>query len=361
VYPVDAEEGFFLRLKIVVVTPATAGSRHGNRHTAARWAALLRALGHRVRIQVAWDGAPADLMIALHARRSHDSVVRYALAFPDRPLVLVLTGTDLYRDIRSDPNAEESMALATRMVVLQEMGLRELHPALRAKTRVIYQSARHVAAQIPLKGCFEVVVSGHLRDEKDPFRAVAALAHLPPESRIRITHIGAAMTPEMARSARHWSRREPRYRWLGELPHGRALRVLSRARLMVNSSRLEGGANVVGEALAAGVPVLASRISGNIGMLGSRYAGYFPVENERVLAELMWRAESDPAFCRELKAQCRKRRALVAPRREREALRRLLAELARTTPNLSPQRTQRKINTRINRQGAKTPWKTKNN
>ncbi len=315
-------------MKIVIVTPAASGSRHGNRHTAARWAALLRELGHRVRVQMAWDGIAADVMIALHARRSHDSVARFARAHPARPLVLVLTGTDLYRDIRADPGAQESMHLATRMVVLQEAGLKELAPVLRAKTRVIYQSAPWIAPRSALKSCFEVVVSGHLREEKDPFRAVAALAHLPSQSRIRLTHIGGAMTPEMARAARGWAGREPRYRWLGELPHRRALGLLARARLMVISSRMEGGANVISEALAAGVPVIASRISGNIGMLGPRYAGYYPLGDERALARRLWRAENDPVYCRELVAQCRRRRALVSRQRERNGLKRLLAELA---------------------------------
>ena len=313
-------------MNIAIVTPAAAGSRHGNRNTAMRWAALLRDLGHRVRVQVAWDGAPADVMIALHARRSHDSVVRYAFSRPQRPLLLVLTGTDLYRDIRVDANAQESMELASRMIVLQEAGLKELAPRLRAKTRVIYQSAPPVAPRSPLKSGFEVVVSGHLREEKDPFRAAMALAHLPLKSRLRVTHIGKAMTPELARAARAWADREPRYRWLGELPHARALRTLSRARLMVISSLMEGGANVVSEALTAGVPVIASHISGNIGMLGPRYAGYYPVENERAMAGLLWRAESDPAFYRKLRAQCKARRGLVAPRRERLELKKLLAE-----------------------------------
>ena len=315
-------------MRIFIVTPAAAGSRHGNRHTAARWAALLRGLGHRVRVALAWDGTPADLMIALHARRSHDAARRFAAAHPDRPLVLVLTGTDLYRDIRGDANARDSMRLATRIVVLQEQGRAELAPELQRKCRVIYQSARAAAPQPPLKRCFEIVVSGHLREEKDPFRAAMAAARLPPESRIRITHIGAAMSPEMERAARSWTAREPRYTWLGGLPHGKALRVLARSRLMVISSRMEGGANVVSEALAAGVPVVASRIPGNIGMLGRRYAGYYPVEDDQVLARVLWRAENDPAFYRRLKSQSRSRRALVTPRSERNALKNLLVELS---------------------------------
>ena len=314
-------------MKIAIITPARPGSLHGNRNTAARWAVLLRGCGHAVRVGVTWDGTPADVMIALHARRSHDSIKRYAAAFPARPIILVLTGTDLYRDIRSDRSARESMRIATRMVVLQDLGLRELSPALQAKTRVIYQSARAVRPPALLKQGFEVVVSGHLREEKDPFRAAAALVRLPAASRIHVTHIGAAMTPQMARAARAWMAREPRYRWRGAEAHGKALKTLARARLMVISSLMEGGANIVCEAIAAGVPVIASRISGNVGMLGRDYSGYFPVGDDRALGRLLWRAECDPAFYRRLKVQCARRRTLVKPRTERESLKRLLAEL----------------------------------
>jgi len=314
-------------VRISIVTPAGARSRYGNRNTAARWARLLRELDHRVTVMVAWDGAAADMMIALHARRSHESIKRFALLYPDRPLIVALTGTDLYRDIRVDADARESMRLATRMVVLQDRGLRELAPGLRRKTRVIYQSTRPIHRQPPLKSCFEITVSGHLREEKDPFRAAAALAYLPQESRIRLTHIGVARSPQMAAIAQGWADTESRYRWLGEREHWKALRLLARSRLMVISSRMEGGANVVSEALAAGVPVVASRIPGNIGMLGADYAGYFQPENEQALARLLWRAESDAAFYRRLKGQCLARKQLVSPRREKHHLKMLLDEL----------------------------------
>lgn len=312
-------------MKIALITPAARGARNGNRGTAVRWAGMLRELGHKVTIEVDWGGVPADLMLALHARRSHASIRNFAVCCPDQPIVLALTGTDLYRDNRHDPEAQASLPLATRMIVLQDEGLNELAPALRRKTYVVYQSAQTVKRPAPLKSCFEVIVSGHLREEKDPFRVAAAAALLPQQSRVRVTHIGGAMSDAMAKEAQAWMQREPRYRWLGEVPHGKALRLLARSRLMVISSRMEGGANVVSEALANHVPVIGSRIAGNIGMLGRGYAGYYPLEDEQALARLLSRAETDAAFYRKLAAQCRARKPLTTHAHEREALRKVLA------------------------------------
>ncbi len=314
-------------MKIALITPAAANSRYGNRNTAVRWAQLLRALGHQVDVQQQWNGRSTDLLLALHARRSHDSIARFAERYPERPLVVVLTGTDLYRDIQSDANAQESLELATRMVVLQDMGLRELAPRLRRKTHVIYQSCEAILRQPPLKSSFEIVISGHLREEKDPFCGAAALKYLPANSRIRLTHIGGARDPAMAAEARRWMKREPRYVWPGELARPQALATLARARAMLLSSRMEGGANVISEALVARVPVIASKIPGNIGMLGRGYRGYYPVGDARALAKLLERIETQAEFLAALRTQCAERRKLISAAREKRGLRTLLLNL----------------------------------
>ena len=222
------------------------------------------------------------------------------------------------------------MRLATRMIILQDMCLNELAPALRKKTRVIYQSAEPTTPRPPLKTRFEVCIIGHLREEKDPFRGALALPHLPQDSLIHMIHMGRAMSPEMETQAKKIMAHQPRYRWQGEIPHWKVRVQLARSRLMLISSRMEGGANVVSEAITANVPVIASHISGNIGMLGKDYAGYYPVENQLALAKLLRRAETDTAFYRLLKQQCAARKPLITPQKELNSLKQLIAEVIST-------------------------------
>jgi putative glycosyltransferase (TIGR04348 family) len=287
---------------------------------------MLHAVGHKVSVASEWDAAPADVLFALHARRSHASVLRYRQAHPHGNLVVVLTGTDLYRDIRHDSSAQLSLKLAQRLIVLQEQGLKELPRQFRAKTRVIFQSAQVNAAAIPPKNKFRVCVLGHLREEKDPFRAALALQLIPSEEKIELVHLGKAMLPGFDAQAKTLMVHEPRYRWLGSLPHWRALRWLCRSHLMVISSHMEGGANVIAEAVCAGIPVLASAVAGNIGMLGSGYPGYFPPGDETTLAELLTKAMRHQAYYQSLMRGITARRRLFRPQSEQAGLVRLLRE-----------------------------------
>ena len=317
-------------MRILVVTPAPPGARTGNRVTALRWARILRGLGHRVTISGRYVAQRCDVLVALHARRSFPSIARYRRRHPRAPLVVALTGTDLYADLRSSASARRALDMATRLVALQPMALKSLAPRGWRKARVIVQSAvgpRRPPSRRP--GAFEVCVLGHLRAVKDPFRTAAAARLLPSSSRIRVRHLGAAIEPGMAARARAEQRRNFRYRWIGERPHAAALRILARSRLLCLTSKLEGGANVISEAAAAGVPVVSSRIDGSVGLLGSRYAGYFPVGDTCALAALLLRAETDPGFYAALRRGVRRLAPLVRPARERAAWASLLAELTR--------------------------------
>jgi putative glycosyltransferase (TIGR04348 family) len=304
-------------MRIALVTPAGPGMRNGNRHTALRWAMFLRSAGHRVEVCVQWSpDARVDAMLALHARRSYPSIKTFS---SDKLLVVALTGTDVYRDIHESAEARESLELADRLIVLQPRAAQELRAGLRRKVQVVVQSSATLRRHSPVNGKFRLCVIGHLRAEKDPMRTLAALSHVPARN-IEVLQLGAALDPVFAKTAATGMRREPRYRWLGSVPHNQALRWLSTSHAMVISSRMEGGANVVCEALRIGVPVLASRIPGNVGLLGSGYGGYFPMGDERALARLITRAASDPAFYASLKGKVAALRAMVAPRAEARAL-----------------------------------------
>jgi putative glycosyltransferase (TIGR04348 family) len=314
-------------MKIAITVPVSAVPRSGNQHTAARWARFLRQLGHRVRIVKEWRSGHDDLLLALHARKSSVSIQRFSDRRPDAPIVVTLTGTDLYRDIGKYPEARQSLGLAARLIVLQDEGLKELSPFLQRKTAVVYQSSDVPLRHAPDRSVFRVAVIGHLREEKDPFRTVMALRRIGRSVPVEVVQLGAALNREMRTRAMAWKRLEPRYHWLGSVPHTSAMRWLAKSHVLVVSSVMEGGANVICEAARIGVPVLASRVPGNVGMLGRDYPGYFKLHDDRGLARLIERCHLDPAFYAKLKKAVSKTRRRFAPGAERSALKAALRNI----------------------------------
>ena len=316
---------------ICIVTPALAAANNGNWQTARRWATMLA--GHyRVRIQQHWDGADAAALIALHARRSAQDVAAWHQHHPDRPSLLVLTGTDLYRDIATDALAQQSLQWADRLVVLNELGPLQLAPALRDKCQVCLQSAPARKALVKPARHLRALMVGHLRDEKRPQTYFAAARRLAARADILLDHIGAPLDAELGEAAAALQRHLGTYRWLGGLDHGRTRRRIQRAHVLVHPSRMEGGAHVVIEAVTSGTPVLASRIAGNVGLLGAGYDGYFEADDDAALAALLQRCRDDPAMLPRLASQCAVRAPLFDPARERQTLQRIFSEMMEPHP-----------------------------
>ena len=316
-------------MNIILVTPAKKQSRAGNRTTAVRWAKILRSLGHRVEIQFSWDEKPAEMMVALHAWRSADSVSRFRARFPARPLVVALTGTDIYRFQQS--HREEtlrSMWIADALTCLHDLVHEAIPPEFAEKLHVVHQSASPLTRpRAPSKRTFDVCVVAHLREEKDSLCTAFAARGVPEESRLRVIHLGMAHNQEWADAARHEMTVNPRYHWLGEVPAWRVRRVYGKAHLMVLSSIMEGGANVISESVIAGLPVIASEIHGSVGLLGADYPGYYPPKDTDALRTLLWRAETDPGFVANLAARGADRAGNFTPEKERDGWRHVLEAL----------------------------------
>jgi putative glycosyltransferase (TIGR04348 family) len=324
---------------ILLVTPVAPVSNHGNGVTARRWAGILRGLGYRVIVAQRYQPAEhrASALVALHARKSAETIRAFHADHPAVPIVVAMTGTDLYPDPATAGVDPAVLALAARIIVLQPNGVTQLDPALRERARVVIQSVADIPRQPPRPDRFEVAFLAHLRGVKDPLRLAAAVRLLPASSRIQVTHVGIAHDKEMAAAATRESAANPRYSWLGPVPRDAALELVARSRLLALTSVHEGGANVVSEALAAGTPIIASAIAGSTGLLGEDYPGYFRRGDASDLAAKLAAAETDrDGFYRRLRDHCAALRSLVDPARERQAWSSLFAELALPAPIPAP-------------------------
>jgi len=325
------------RIQVVIVTPALADANNGNWRTAQRWQRFLEPL-YRTRLVREWpdrEAAADRLMIALHARRSASSIAAWSECRTSPSLALVLTGTDLYRDIHTDTSAQRSLELADVLVTLQDRGPLALLPAYRAKTRVIFQSAAQRAMLPKTSRHLRALMVGHLREEKSPATLFAVARIIEPAAGILIDHVGGSLDKVLAAEAEATMAACPHYRWLGNRPHEETRRRIQRAHILVHCSRIEGGSHAILEAAACGTPVLASHIDGNIGLLGENYAGYFPWDDARELARLLRECRKEQAspetFRQKLIAQIAARASLFIPSVERAAVRQLVADLLSET------------------------------
>ena len=318
------------KTRVLIVTPYLADANNGNWRTAHRWRQLLC---HQYRVDVvsaidktATHNQP-DVVIALHARRSHAAILQSKSLMPAVPLIVVLTGTDLYRDIAESAEAQQSLQLADALIVLQDDAIRHVPGMHRHKTHVVFQSANPLLPAVKPKGKLSAVVVGHLRSEKSPetiFRAATLLAH---EPRIHITHIGESLDTALADEARALNHTHTNYHWVGMLPHGLTRAAIKRAHVLLHPSIMEGGANVIIEAITSGTPVIASKMSGNIGMLGTDYAGYFPVGDAAALAALLKKCLDEPNTLIRLTTACKARSQLLTPAEETRRLETIINQL----------------------------------
>ncbi len=314
------------RTLVRIVTPALADANNGNWRTAHRWQTLLSP-EFKVIVQGDWNGESCDILIALHARRSAASIVRFRESHPTKPLIVVLTGTDLYRDLTTSGEARQSLALADSLIVLQEDAIQFVPLEYRKKTHVVYQSAKQLTPAIKPKRKLNCVVVGHLRDEKDPAIIFRAVEKLNVNDYIHILHIGAPLGESLAATAKKLSAQNKHYHWSGAMAHGLTRAAIKHAHLLIHPSIMEGGANVIVEALTSGTPVIASKMSGNVGMLGQNYEGYFPVGDETTLVVLLKRCADDTNFMSRLGNACQARAKLFLPGTERDSLRNIVNQL----------------------------------
>ena len=315
-------------MQILLVTPAAIHSRNGNRTTANRWRKIFQSLGHNVTVVQEYQNEVADVMVAIHAWRSADALLKFSEKHPNLPLIVVLSGTDAYRFIHSHSETTlKSIHLADRLVGLHAKIAQALPQKFHHKVRVIYQSAKRLPKNKKHSKAFKVCVAGHLRDEKDPLRPAYAARALPKNSLIEVHHYGKAHSYLWAKLARFEEARNPRYQWHGEVSQAFLRTKMHQSQLLVLPSIMEGGANIISEAIAVGLPVIASKIDGSVGLLGGDFPGYFETENTQDLRKLLVKAETNPLYFNKLIQACDKRRHLFSLQHERNSWRELFKEV----------------------------------
>ena len=307
-----------------VVVPKLAAAGAGNQVTATRYERLFTELGYRTQSVVEPTGQ-ADVVVALNAYRSGPAISTVA---DHVPVVVVLTGTDVYRFMDEHPaRVRGSLDRATRLVGLNDRVGDTLTTSDRAKLTIIKEGAAVGAPRRPDASAFDVAVIGHLRDEKNPKLVAEAVADLGPNSPVRVRHYGDAYSEQWSVWADAETAANTNWEWCGYVPRDELGEVYATSNLLVNSSEMEGGANVISEAVMARLPILASEIPGNVGVLGSSYPGYFAPDDANDLRTELLRLQADADRLEQLTAAVEERTQEFTEEREQQGWQHLLAEL----------------------------------
>ena len=297
-------------MQIAIFSKATRNTRSGNWVTASRWQMLLRSAGHRVSIlhdENEIENCSADLLIGLHARRSGKALKIFKRINPRSATIVVLTGTDLYRDLSPTRKQHSATAVGSLnrcdgIILLQPLMAKRLKATWRTKSSVVLMDVAKNKADAKRKrgSVFKVCVVGHLRYEKDSLRAAMAVRKLPAGVAVEVTHVGGALSDSLQGRAERELRNNANWNWPGSVPHAKVQQLMRESDVLVNSSRSEGAPNVLFEAIGWRLPIIASKIDGHVGVLGSGYRGYFKVGDTDGLQKLLVRCATDAKFYQQL-------------------------------------------------------------
>lgn len=324
---------------VLISTPFGPESHSGNWRTAARYAALLESSGFLARLMVgqgtedAWLGV--DAAIVLHARRSHAVATRARERHI--PYAVVLTGTDIYGDLGAQGvPAHAAMCIETIQgailaVALQQEAARALKERCAAMAGVVCPEVVTIRQATPWsvqpdahrEGATRCIMVGHVRAEKDPETGVKGfLIAQSQQPGLRLVHVGGSLDDAlMGRLKAMQDQYSDAFQLQGMVSHDEVRRWMDQSDVLIHPSQSEGGALVLGEAVARGLYVLASDIPGNVGVLGPSYPGYFEVGKPEALSGLLLQLQYDQVLRARLsEATSKLRMTLCDPLAEARAL-----------------------------------------
>lgn len=290
-------------MDILILCPIINALETGLYTTARRWETIFRQLGHNVRIASPSDAVTeTDILVALNPVRCSSYLEDLPLS--ETPLIVVLTGTDIYNELKKKPNFYRHLESARVLIGLHPGITEEVPERYRSKLRVIVQSAPNQKSRPQNNILYgQAIFIANLRYFKRPMTVFAAACALNENVNINITHIGDIVDDEY----HFWSQPEfhktvPRYNWLGAKTREDTASALASSDVMLIASSTEGGSNVQSEAISAGVPIISSRNRCVESLLGSDYPGLFDTDNHHQLACLIEKFFVDHSFRELLKS-----------------------------------------------------------